>query len=125
MTIPSGHQQVMPYLMLSNAKRFIDFIETVFGARMNMVAEREDGSGIMHAECAIGSSTIMFTDATEEWKPAPANLFIYVEDADKTYEAALTAGSVSIQPPQDKDYGRACGVSDPFGNVWWITSITR
>ena len=50
---------------------------------------------------------------------------VHVGDADATYKKALAAGSLTVdgQEPSDKDYGRTCGVKDPFGNTWWITSI--
>jgi len=53
------------------------------------------------------------------------HLFIYVHDADLTYKKALAAGAATVpgNEPSDKDYGRTCGVTDPFGNTWWITSV--
>ncbi len=53
-----------------------------------------------------------------------AGMFIYVDDADTAYQKALTAGATTVegQEPSDKEYGRACGIKDPFGNTWWITS---
>jgi uncharacterized glyoxalase superfamily protein PhnB len=65
----------------------------------------------------------MFCDATDQWKPQTANMFIYVPDADVTYNKALEEGATSVMPPVDQNYGRACGVIDPFGNTWCITSI--
>ena len=38
-------------------------------------------------------------------------------------EKALQAGATSVMPPADQDYGRSCGVKDPCGNTWWITSV--
>ncbi|MEO6656060.1 MAG: VOC family protein, partial [Pyrinomonadaceae bacterium] len=67
---------------------------------------------------------IMFSQSRDDWKPATANLFIYVKDADETYSKAVENGSETVMPPADQEYGRSCGVTDPFGNVWWITSAT-
>ena len=41
----------------------------------------------------------------------------------KTYHKALEMGASYIMEPADMEYGRSCGVKDPFGNVWWITSL--
>lgn len=112
----------MPYLMLKNSLEFISFMEKVFGAALLFSKYREDNRSLMHGELKIDGSTIMFTEANEDWKPAPANLFIYVPDADEAYRKALQTGAVSIMQPEDRDYGRSCGIEDPFGNVWWITS---
>lgn len=127
MNIPQGHQVVMPYLMLHGALRFIDFTKKVFDAVLteSMHKVRDDGAGVIHSEITIGGSTIMFTDATQEWKEQTANLFIYVDNADTTYQKALDAGATSVMGLSDQDYGRTCGVQDPFGNVWWITSVNK
>lgn len=122
MTIPNGHQTVMPYLMLASAATFISFVKNVFNADLTFERKRDDYS-LMHAEVQIGSTTIMFCDAPEQSKPQNANLFIYVENADETYHKALAAGAETVMPLSDQDYGRTCGVTDPAGNVWWITSI--
>lgn len=125
MNVPQGHQAVMPYLMLNGALKFIDFTKNVFDAALvsNMHKVRQNGVTVMHSEISIGGSTIMFTDATEQWPIQTANLFVYVEDADITFQKALDAGATVLMPLNDQDYGRTCGITDPFGNVWWITSI--
>jgi uncharacterized glyoxalase superfamily protein PhnB len=82
-----------------------------------------DQSGIRHAELQIAGSTIMFTNATEQWPPQTANLFVYVENADSAYARALEAGASSVMDLSDQHYGRTCGVKDPTGNTWWITSV--
>ncbi len=64
----------------------------------------------------------MFADSTEDFKPRPAGLFIYVADADETYKTAIDAGATSIMEPANQSYGRSCGVADIFGNTWWITT---
>lgn len=122
MEIPKGHQTLMPYLMMENAKDFVGFIKNVFGAEMTHENYNEDGTA-GHCEASIGGSTIMFSNSRGKWKPATSNMFVYVEDADKTYQTAVFEGAVKLMEPADQDYGRSCGVTDPFGNVWWITSV--
>ena len=121
MLIPKGHQTVMPYLMLENAVKFFDFTQAVFDAETSHRTLHESGM-LQHGEIQIGGSTIMFSNSRDEWKPATANMFVYVEDADAVYAKALANGAESVMPPADQEYGRSCGVTDPFGNVWWITS---
>jgi PhnB protein len=120
--IPGGYQTVTPYLILKNAAAFIEFTQKVFNAEL-INKHMRDEVIIMHAEIKIGSdSIIMFADSTEQYPPRPAGFFIYVEDADKTYEAALQNDAVVITKVTDQSYGRSGGVQDPFGNSWWITS---
>lgn len=127
MNLPKGHQVVMPYLMLHGALKFIDFAKKVFKAELttNMHKLRDGGAKVIHSEITIGGSTIMFTDATEEWREQTANLFVYVDNADETYKKAVDSGATTLMELSDQDYGRTCGVTDPFGNVWWITSVNN
>lgn len=120
MKVPEGHQAVMPYLMMEDARGFIDFIKNVFDAKMTSESERDGIVG--HCEAQIGGSTIMFSQSRDQWQPATANLFVYVPDADGTYEKAISAGATTVMEMADQEYGRSGGVTDPFGNVWWITT---
>lgn len=122
MKLPQGHQTLMPYLMLNKAVDFYAFIKKVFNAEQTLRKFREDGETIMHSEIQINGSTIMYCETTEDWKTQTANLFIYVEDVDETFKKAVDAGAEVIMPLSNQDYGRTCGVQDPFGNTWWITS---
>lgn len=125
MNIPKGHQAVMPYLMLKGALNFIEFTKSVFDAELTtgMPKLHDDGKSVMHSEVTITGSTIMFTDATDQWTEQTANLFVYVDDADKRYKKAIDAGATSVMGLSNQSYGRTCGVRDPFGNTWWITSV--
>jgi PhnB protein len=122
MEIPVGHQAVMPYLMMEDAASFIDFAKDVFDAELTHQGVRENNM-IGHCEVRIGGSTIMFSSSRGDCKPTLANMFVYVNNADETYARSLKSGAVTIMEPADQDYGRSCGVTDPFGNVWWITSV--
>jgi uncharacterized glyoxalase superfamily protein PhnB len=81
------------------------------------------GNRVGHAEMRIGDSVVMLGDAHGEHKPLQAMLYVYVDDADATYQRALAAGAASVQPPADQFYGdRSGGVRDPLGNQWWIAT---
>ncbi|RYZ15599.1 MAG: VOC family protein, partial [Sphingobacteriales bacterium] len=103
LNIPDGLNQVMPYLIVKGAARLQQFMTDAFGAVENALHADEDGN-IMHAQCAIGQSTIMFSDARGEFEPMTAGLFIYVEDADQTYHKAIEAGATTIMPLSDQEY---------------------
>ncbi|MFT4092998.1 MAG: VOC family protein [Niabella sp.] len=124
MKIPKGHQPLMSYLILKNAGGFIEFTKTVFGATEVFKSYRDnDNKIIMHAEVQINGCNIMFADMNEFYSVANANLFIYVDDADQTVKTALENGATIINELADQDYGRSGGIKDPFGNVWWVTSL--
>lgn len=120
MKIPENYQTVMPYLIVNNAEAFIAFTKDVFGATEKM-RDMRDEKIIRHAEIMIGDSTIMLADSIPDYPPSTAGMFVYVEDVDTTYKKAVERGAKTLEGISDKDYGRTCGVEDPFGNVWWVT----
>jgi len=124
MKIPEEYTPLMPYLIVKGADDFRKFMTMVFDAKDQLIVPNEDGS-LMHGELKIGNAVVMFAEAGGQFHVMNAGMFIYVDNADATYKRALAAGAVTVegQEPSDKDYGRACGVKDPFGNTWWITSV--
>ncbi len=123
MEIPKGHQAVMSYLIIKDALQFIEFTKKVFNADLTYSSMREDNKTVMHSEIQISGSTIMLSEATEEWKTKTGNFFVYVENADETYNGAVENGATILRELSNQEYGRSGGVTDPFGNVWWITSV--
>ncbi|MEO9070946.1 MAG: VOC family protein [Ginsengibacter sp.] len=122
MKIPENYQTVMPYLIIENAAEFITFTQKVFGAKETHKTMRDEKT-IMHAEIMIGGCTIMFADATEKFKVSNAGLFVYVDDAGETFKNAIHNGGAVVTELADQSYGRSGGIKDPFGNIWWITSV--
>ncbi|MBS1509631.1 MAG: VOC family protein [Bacteroidetes bacterium] len=120
MNIPQHYNRLMPYLIVPHAYEFISFMKEVFGAEQQMIKPRgEDESIIMHGELRIGDGVIMFADATEQFAPKPAGLFIYVHNVDDIFKKALALGARPTMEPQQQGYGYTCGFHDPFGNDWW------
>jgi uncharacterized glyoxalase superfamily protein PhnB len=90
-----------------------DFLREVFGAVGDLDPSRP-------TELRLGNSLIMISSSAER-DVFPGFFYVYVEDADQTYERALTAGAVSIETPVDTPYGdRRAMVRDPFGNIFQI-----
>ena len=90
-------------------------------------AETPEG-GIPHAQVLIGDSIVALAGGRgrREFPVRPSTLHLYVPDTDALYERALAAGATSIQPPADRPYGdRSAGVTDPFGNRWFIATHIR
>ena len=46
-----------------------------------------------HCELQIGPSTVMFAKSGGQWEPRTADMFVYVENADETYNRSLKPGS--------------------------------
>ena len=120
--IPDDYQIITPYLILKNSGSFIQFMQDVFNAEL-LNKHMRDENIIMHAEIKVGNSIIMIADSTDKFPPMNAALFIYVEDADITYNKALNKGASVVTQLSNQSYGRSGGVKDSFGNTWWITSV--
>ena len=117
---PDGTPGIVPYLMVRDAPAAIAFAREVLGAQeVSPPLLHEDGS-VWNAELRMGDARIYIASAQDEFD-RPGFLYIYVEDCDATYEAALAHGAKPFMPPGDRFYGaRDGGVIDDNGTVWWF-----
>jgi PhnB protein len=128
--IPEGYPRVSPYLVLEGANQAIEFYKQVFGATERMRIPAPGGT-VGHAELQIGDSVVMLADefpdmgyvGPKKVGGTPVTIGVYVEDVDKTFDAALQAGAESLRPVEDQFYGDRSGqFLDPFGHRWSISS---
>jgi PhnB protein len=128
--VPDGYHSVIPYLIVNDAARAIDFYEGVFGAREITRFMQPDGR-VGHAELRIGDSVVMLADEAPDIGArsprsiggTPVTISVYVEDVDATVDRAVEAGAQLIRPVEDQFYGdRAGGLIDPFGHSWHVAT---
>jgi PhnB protein len=128
--IPQGFHSATPYLTLNDAARAIDFYKRAFGAQEVM---RMDGPGgkIGHAEIKIGDSMIMLADempgsgsrSPQSLSGTTGGIFLYVENADKVFNQAVSAGAQVEAPLADMFWGDRYGrLKDPFGHSWSVAT---
>jgi PhnB protein len=120
-------RSVTPHLYADDGLRLIEFLEKGLGGKEVYRAQTPEG-GIPHAQVLIGDSIVALAGGRgrHEFPVRPSTLHLYVPDTDALYERALAAGATSIQPPADQPYGdRSAGVTDPFGNRWFIATHVR
>jgi PhnB protein len=123
--VPEGLRAVTPYLALSEAAPFINFLKAAFGAEEKLLVQSPDGV-VLHAKIRVGDSILEMSDARGPYQPMRSALHLYVPDTDALYEQALRAGATALYPPADQPYGdRSAGVRDPFGNLWFIATHMR
>ena len=120
-----GFRSVTPHLYAQQPVDLIEFLQRAFGGEETYRAEMPDGS-IPHAQVRIGDSIVALAGGHGPYTPMPTTLHLYVPDTDSVYKQALRAGATSIQTPADQPYGdRSAGVTDPFGNRWFIATHIR
>jgi PhnB protein len=118
---PDNYHSITPYLVVQDASALMDFLQKAFNA-IDREVHKDPQGRIMHAEMQIGDSVIMMGEAMD--RPVMhTGFYLYVPDTDTVYAKALAAGGATLLAPVNQFYGdRNAGVTDPFGNQWWIAT---
>jgi uncharacterized glyoxalase superfamily protein PhnB len=120
MKIPAQYLPVMPYIIVNDAKAFLQFTKDVFSATEQIIVPGEGERSIMHGEIKIHDAVIMFADKPESIATRPCGMFIYVENVDDVYKKAIDNNVISLMTPCQQEYGYTAGFQDAFENQWWI-----
>lgn len=128
--VPEGYPVVSPGLAIDGAAAAIEFYKNVFGATERMRMPGPDGK-IVHCELMFGNSVVMLGDPAPDMDfldpktvgGTPVNLYVYVEDADAAFAAALSAGAKELTPMTTQFYGdRSGSFEDPWGHRWTVAT---
>lgn len=114
---PPGWPTVIPRLFCADPEGLVAFVRTVFDARGDYHDNRP-------AEMRFGDDAIVMISSDRERSAMAGCLYVYVPDADATFEQARRAGVEVIEAPLDTPYGdRRAMVRDRWGNVWQIAHV--
>ena len=120
MYIPPGFGTVAPYVFADDAERLVSFL--VEGLGGSEICRNMRGGSIANCQVTIGTTTLMVSEASEQFPPSRSSFYLYVENADDSMQRALDAGASLVMAVADMPYDdRQGGVSDPSGNLWWIS----
>ena len=128
--IPEGYHTVNTYLTVNDGRRAVEFYQKAFGARERFLMEGPPGK-IGHAELQIGDSIVMLSDempggscrSPQSLGGTTITLFLYVEDVDRIFNQAVSAGATVTRPVEDMFWGDRYGeVKDPFGHAWGLAT---
>jgi PhnB protein len=112
---PAGYHTITPRIIVRGAEALVAFVKEVFEA----TGEYRAGAP---AELRLGDSIIMISEVGAR-EPMHACLYVYVENADATWNRAVNAGAQPIESPLNTPYGDRRGmVQDPWGNNWQIAT---
>ena len=126
---PAWPPTLTPYIVVSDARRALDWYAEVFGAqRRGELHVNADGT-IGHAEVGIGDAVLMFAEASGLWPDVPVrapdspatfshSLHLEVDDVDASTERARRSGALVEREAADQPYGRSSVIVDPFGHRW-------
>ena len=130
-SIPDGFSSITINLTVKDAAAAIEFYKKAFSAQEAYRFFGPDNKTIMHAEIRIGNSILMLSDEMPQMNclsplsigGAGAAVYLYVDDADKTFAEAVVAGAKPLMPVMDAFWGDRWGsVVDPFGHIWSIAT---
>src|ERR671910_2066852 len=130
-SVRQGFHNLTPCLVVKDANKAIEFYTKVFGAKENYRSQAPDNRSIMYAELSIGDSKVILSDEFPDMDSlAPltigksaVSLYLYVEDADHTFENAISEGANVIVHMTDSFWGDRWGqLRDPFGHIWSIAT---
>ncbi len=128
--VPQGYHHITPYLIIKGAAAAMDFYKDVFGATEIMRMPQPNGR-IGHAEMKMGDPFIMLADEYPEMDivspttlgNSTVGILLYVDDADATFNKAVSRGAKVNKEMADQFYGDRSGtVIDPFGHKWTIAT---
>jgi PhnB protein len=120
----------IPYLIVHDAAAAIEFYQKAFGAT-EFVRLADSTGKVMHAEIRLGDTKIMLADEFPEMNyrspktlgGSPVSILLYIDDVDKLFAAAISAGATETQQVQDQfDGDRRGTLTDPFGHVWLLAT---
>jgi uncharacterized glyoxalase superfamily protein PhnB len=128
---PASRPALTPYIVVSDARRALDWYAEVFGARRRGELYVNADGTIGHAEVAIGDAVLMFAEASDLWPDVPVRapdspttfshtLHLEVDDVDASTERARRGGALVEREPVDQPYGRGSVIVDPFGHRWML-----
>ena len=121
MYLPPGFATVTPYVFAEGAEDYVRFLIEGLGGIESCRTTRPDGR-IANCQVAMGTATVMVSEATDRFPPSRASFYFYVEDADAAMARAMEHGASPVMKVGDMPYGdRQGGVADPAGNIWWIS----
>ena len=102
-------------------EEFMRFVGDALGIEVE--ARHEHDGKFRHGVLRFGGD-FLEVGIGEAWAPAAASmLLLNVNDVDAAYWRALRTGAVSLMEPANPPFGgRMAGVSDPWGNEWYLAS---
>ncbi len=126
--IPDGYGAVTPSLVVTDARKAMEFYKKAFGATETYRLDAPDG-GIMHAEVRAWGTPIMLSEenpktgclAPTSLPGRPSGLYIYVDDVDAAFDRAVKAArrSSSRSPTCSGATGSARSATPPATSGRW------
>ncbi len=128
---PENMPRITPYLLYADVESALAWLSNAFGFRERLRIPGPDGT-LTHAEMELEDSVIMMGCPGPDYRN-PKQLgqitqhnHIYVDNVDRHFEHAKSAGATILEEPEDQFYGdRRYGAEDPEGHQWYFAQHIR
>ncbi|MEO9326669.1 VOC family protein [Gordonia aurantiaca] len=129
---PVDRPGALPYLVVAEPRRAIDWYTATLGARLRGEPIVMDDGVIGHAELEMGGGVVYLAGEFPDLglrAPEPGkvsvSLMLPVDDTDAAVATAARAGAAVTREPSEA-YGSRTGVIvDPFGHRWMLTGPSK
>ena len=125
---------LVPYLIVKNAAKAIEYYKRAFGAEERVGRIETPDGRVGHAELRVGNTTLYLADEHPEYGylgPDPSgassvSFLVRVPDVDAVVKRAVEAGGTLTRAVEDQFYGHRTGeVHDGFGYRWTISTLVE
>jgi len=115
--------RLFPILRTSDLPQLVGFYRQAFGAELTY---RYDQDGVdVYVALAVGGGQIGIGFEPDIARGDAIAVWLYADDVDATYRAAIAAGAASVAPPEDLPWGeRVAQVRDPDHNLLYLATAT-
>lgn len=121
---------VIAYLIVSDARRALDWYAEVLGARRRGDPVVMADGRIGHAEMEVAGGVVYLADPSPTSQvappfpgaPASVSLTAQVPDLERLVDRAVAAGANLERAPEQTPYGFHGVIVDPFGHRWLLSS---
>lgn len=125
---PPEASWLSPYLTVTDVTKAVSFYKTVFHFEIKKIVPDQNGVNT-HAEMNYQGQFIMcgkegaygsiLKAPITSKVPCPITLYLYTENVDEFYKAALKNGAKSAGAPENMFWGdRMCRLQDPDAYIW-------
>jgi uncharacterized glyoxalase superfamily protein PhnB len=123
--------QLVPYLVVRDARAALEWYGEAFGARI-IGDPYQDGDRVGHAELEVAGAPMYLADAYPELGltgpedgKVSVTLHLTVPDVDAAVARAEEVGATVERRPADADYGRTAVIIDPYCHRWMLLTPAR
>ena len=121
MYIPQGFGTMFPYISVSKAAEYIEFLKKALDA-VEIGRTSIPNGGVANARIRIGTTSFMISEANDRLPATKSAFYLYVENANAALAKAVSNGAAKMFEPMNMPYqDRQAGITDPAGNIWWIS----